>query len=156
MSLSVAEINLLLKLVEDHKLDIHIKMQENGYSIDQILNFIEGYTLVQHDLNEAVYNNVLSYDNDPSIIVFENHSDALKAFGILINKVRDNQCMYADWSVLGAKYLICLIRYYMNNVIYGNLQEVEDFYINISDKINSNPYKWDKHDWDYDFFNEEI
>ena len=158
MSLCINKISFLLKLLENYKFDIYVKMREDGYSINQILDFIDGYSLVLEEAYKAAFNNIPHHEDDQDLttIVFEDHSDFLKAYDVLINNICKKKYMYDGWSIIGAKYILCLIRYYMNNVIYGNIDEVEDFYLNIPNKDNPNSYEWDERDWDYDFFNEEI
>ena len=157
MNLNVRLLAFLLDLLENYRRDIFIKMRKDGHPIEQILAFIDGYTGIYSTCHIAIkdpeYNGECLFLDT---IVFEDYNDIMNTYDIIINKVREDKHRYIGWEMLGAKYALCLIKFYIEFVLYGNDTEVCDFYLTIPDKNNPNSYHWDECGWDYDFFNDDI
>ncbi len=159
MSLSFNLVNFLLKTLSDYKSKLYIKMRQDNYPMDKILNFLNGYMAVE-DLCFHYMDNISCelYGPIDNPIIFEGYTDIMNAFENNVINYINNHCKdnYSGWETLGIKYAICLINCYIKYVIYGDDTEVCDFYLNIPDKNNPNSYEWNERGWDYSFYNDDI
>lgn len=156
LNLKLNQVFFLIKLLEDARTEIYIKMREDKYSMNQMLDFINGYTNVTIACRKAATNHIDNTEYNPNQIVFESYTDTMNTFDLLIGMICDDKDAYTGWEILGAKYALCLIKFYIQNVLFGDDTEVDDMYLSLPDKNNPNSYEWDTRGWDYNFFNEDI
>ena len=155
MNLKLNSVLFLIKLLEDSRTELYIKMRDENYSMWQILDFVNGYTSVIRSCDRIVCDKVHTPDRYDEII-FEDYSDMMNSFDVLLRIIYDDKDSYSGWEILGAKYALCLIKYYIIHVIFGDVTEVCDLYLSLPDRYEPNSYEWDERGWDYDFFNEDI
>lgn len=138
---------------------MYIYMNSKGYSVCQILNFTTGYINTINSIKAEVKNLANSEGIKPNDIIFENYNELISIFNSksndILNDLRNN-VLYDDhlssynvWIEYGIKYAILFIRYYIDNVIYGNNEDKKlEIYLDIPDSIDHKNFDWKAIGWE--------
>lgn len=149
MDLKLNMVNLFLDLFDRYKEKLYLIMRKNKYSMDQILDFISGYSTVVSRCENYIYETYLDTD-------YFNIAKLTDLMDVFNDTISTMTCIdYKEWEIIGVKYAICLANYYINNVINGDIDEVEDLYLDIPDKDKPDSYDWEEHGY-LGIFNNEI
>lgn len=159
MQITINETNFLIDLFNEHKKILYVHMRKNGYEMDNMLNFINGYTVVtDHCTNFVVgieMGEGYTIESGFESVIFSSYDDILTTLDKIVDKINKfmRNYSYNKWEKIGIKYAIYLARYYIENVLYGNYTDVanEDFlYISIPENDDPDSYDWDSFEYDYD------
>lgn len=147
-------------LFGDYRNKLYLHMRKNKYSLENVLHFIDGYTtivelcgsyLLDIEMGDSGFDAISNINS----VLFNNKSEMLEAFKTAIKPIYKSSCEYSEWQIIGMKYAICLAKYYIIHVLYGDDTEVEeDLYIDIPDNDKPNSFDWKARGWDFDI--EEI
>lgn len=150
MKLNSNNLMFLVDLFDDYKNKIFIYMRKNKYHIVDIMDFVNGYSIVSNNCYQYAMD--ITYKNNYNIfsdIIFNDCNEIVevlhKIMNESINKINPNK-----WEFIGIKYAYCLARFYIRNVLSGldNDVEEDDLYMSIPDKIHPENYDWDAHGLD--------
>ena len=148
MDLKLNMVKLFLDLFDGYKEKLYLIMRKNKYSMKQILDFISGYSTVVVKCENYVYETYVDTD-------YFNVAKLTDLMDVFNDAISTMTCIdYKEWEIIGVKYAICLANYYINNVINGDIDEVEELYLE-PDKDNPDTYDWEEHGY-LGIFNNEI
>lgn len=159
MKIHINDANFLINLFDKHKDKLYVHMRKDGYSINDTLNFINGYMLVVDHCNQFILNIVMgsgyNLECNFKTILFEDCDAMIDRFNKIINGVNKVIKKYEPekWEMIGVKYAICLATFYIKSILFGNDTYVEDdLYISIPDKNDPDSYDWECRGWDDNYF----
>ena len=125
-------------------------MRQNGYSMDKIMSFINGYSCLVERADNYIFN--ISYgkvcNNYNNAILFNDYDEVLEILDGIIHNFTEKYTSLNEWERIGFKYAICLSKFYMKNVIFGDDTCVDNMYMNIPDKDDPESYDWESYGWD--------
>ena len=159
MEVTINKANFLIDLFDKYRESLYISMRCDHYEMSDILNFINGYTLVFEYCSSYVVDSIMAKGYNPisnfNIVLFNTYEEMIKA----LEKVTVNNnaikalINYDKWEIIGIKYAICLAKLYIKNIFSDNYFPYEHYYLHIPDKNNPEDYNWEEYGWDYDLFN---
>lgn len=157
MKVTINEVNFLIDLFDKYREELYISMRYDKYKINDILSFINGYTVVVDYCSSCVMDEIMSKGHNPvsnfKTVLFNNYDEMNKAFEEkVINNVFNLIDKYNKWEAIGIRYAICLVKFYIENIVFGDYDEFDITYINIPDKDNPESYDWEEHGWNYKHF----
>lgn len=150
MRITLNTANFLVNLFTEYRNKIYIHMRKNNYSLQNILEFINGYTTVVELCGHYLLNVEMSYGCNPITntinILFETKDEMICVFEKSIEPIYKEE--YSKWEYIGIKYAICLANYYINHILYGNDTEYEDeLYMHIPNNDDPDSYDWEARGW---------
>lgn len=152
MKITINQANFLIDLLDRHKETLYRYMRICKYPMNDILSFINGVTFVQDHCSRYVmdivmyrgYNIIRNFED----IVFIDYDD--------INKTLEKILLYKDtidqackWEQIGIKYTVCLIKFYMEHVVFGTYDIVNSIYLPLPNKDDPDSYDWELHGWNF-------
>lgn len=159
MKLTINEVNFLIDLLEKYRENLYIYMRDDQYPISDTLSFINGYTVVTDYCSAAIMDVVMTNGYNPvanfKTVLFNNYEEMNKVFEErVVNNIFNLVYKYNKWEAIGIKYAICLIKFYIENIVFGDCKIIDCTYLDLPDKDNPESYDWEEHRWDYEYFTE--
>jgi hypothetical protein len=152
MVITMNKLNFMSDLFSEYKNKLYTYMRKGKYPIDNIMSFINGYSLVDDkiacyciDIAMSTANGITERFED---VIFNDYTDLLKIMDEkIIYSVKYMEYNYKDqWEKIGVKYALNLAKFYIKFVLSGYYNEVTNgIYINIPDKDNPESYDWEEH-----------
>lgn len=151
MIITINKMNFLFNLFSNYKEKIFTHMRKDRYTIHDIMNFINGYMLVedkiaQYTIDIEMQNNSVAERFECPI--FTDCADLLRTIDDkIIYSIKYMEYDYEDeWEKIGVKYALNLIKFYIENVLSGFDNELPDgLYFDIPDKDDPESYDWEEH-----------
>lgn len=133
MVIYINEANFLIDLLDKFKSKAYIYMRDEEYSMDNMLNFINGYSLVVEycycyvsdaciNTDYAAYDPATNFKNP----IFKNYDETIKALDEIVSNCKMVLKKCNQWNIIGIKYAICLAKFYIKNVIFSDDIEAEN------------------------------
>ena len=151
MVIYINEAEFLITLFREYKEKLYVAMRKDNYPMEQILRFINGYSIICDACYEEYMDVITNSGCNINLSIGEVFCDGChEALGILLEIV--DECIPAfhnagKWERIGMMYASCLAKYYIKNVIFGNDTEVEGgLYMDIPDKDDPDSYDWEEHE----------
>ena len=152
MEIRLVTANILADLFARYSKKLYAYMRNEKYSIDIILNFVTGYTIVTDTCSKYLFDIIMSegFDikSEINVIVFQDSNEAINFLNTTEKNLTAGLDSYNEWIKYGVRYAICLAKYYILFVLTGKDTEMpEGLYMNIPDKDHTEDYDWDEHNF---------
>lgn len=157
MHININQTNFLIDLFDKYREKIYLYMRRDGYEINDILSFINGYTIIVEYCYRYSMNNIMGSGYDPissfKTPVFSKCTEMIATIDNIANDINKslNQCN--QWEEIGIKYAVCLAKFYIKHVLFGNDNEVAEgdfLYVELPDRDEPELYDWVYYGYDYD------
>lgn len=158
MKVTINEVNFLIDLLDKYKQELYIYMRDDQYPMSNILSFINGYTVVVDYCSNCIMDIIMTKGYNPisnfKTILFNNCDEMNKAFEEkVVNNIFNLVDKYNKWEAVGIKYAICLVKFYTNNIVFGNCSIIDCTYLDIPNKDDPDSYNWEERGWNYKYLN---
>lgn len=153
MKVTANNLMFFVDLFDDYKKKVYVQMRKDKYSMNNITSFINGYSIVTHHCYEYAISK--SY-KDGDIFwnaAFNNKDEAIKMINIIVNNIHNFYLTSNQWEKIGIKYALCLAKFYIENVIFGDdtIVEEDELYLCVPEEDDPDSYDWEMRGFDYNF-----
>lgn len=145
MKINGSQLMFFTELWDEYKKKLYLRMRKDCYTMDNIASFINGYSIVTNECFEYVMDKVYKNGDIFYTVMIDNCDKAIAILDTIVNNIHNTYITSNDWEKIGIKYAICLAKYYIKNVIFGDDTEVEELYMDIPDKDDPDSYDWEEH-----------
>ena len=150
MKINGCGLSLYINLFDDHKKTLYLQMRKDEYPMETIMDFITGYSIITNEFSDYLMNKMFSNNSFFYETAIDGYQDAMKLFKSITDRVHNEYITSNDWEKIGMKYALCLARYYIKFVIFGDDMDVDDIYMEIPDKTYPENYNWEDRGYDFE------
>lgn len=146
MKIIINDVNFFIDLLTRHKETLYTRMRFCKYPMKDILSFLNGVTFVEDRCSIYVMNNIVQDFDDVLFTNYDEVNEALEKTFMHKNTIKQA----SKWEEIGIKYAVCLIKFYMEHVVFGtyNIVNTSGLYLDLPDKNDPDSYDWKLHGWD--------